>query len=432
MEGLAALAPYTEHLLELLSRFSPQDLEVQQHAIRNLDGYASAQFRRLVPRDTRRAAGTFFTGSTLRQRMLTPYRHVIEAGASVVDPACGIGDLLLAAADQLPTKLAPEDRLQRVQRQISGLDLHAPLVDAAAARLALWATLAGSPTVHTSDFKVTVGDALTGQLDLTEFDLVLLNPPYAAVTTKASWATGRVTEAAPFTIDVARRTSPGTRIAAILPDVLRTGSRYEKWRSAMEEYVDIVSIDVVGVFDKWTDVDVFIAHLRRRDSSTPPNHTDSWTEDADAGVASLATLASISVGDVVPHRHTDGHTDSPFLTIDTVPVWATTMETTARIKHDGRLHQPPFVLLRRTSAPTRTGGAIRARGAVYNGTEPAAVENHLIVIRPIDGTLSTCMAIIDMLRHPSTTDWLDRRLRLRHLTVKALRELPLPAIEAGE
>jgi hypothetical protein len=58
------------------------------------------------------------------------------------------------------------------------------------------------------------------------------------------------------------------------------------------------------------------------------------------------------------------------------------------------------------------------------GLESVLVENHLLVCMPRDHKLETCQRLIEALANPQTTEWLDQRLRCRHLTVTALREVP--------
>lgn len=59
---------------------------------------------------------------------------------------------------------------------------------------------------------------------------------------------------------------------------------------------------------------------------------------------------------------------------------------------------------------------------------PVAVENHLIVLKPKDGRYSTCRWLLKALKSPAVTEWLDIRIRCRHLTVGALGEVPLTKI----
>ncbi len=427
--GLGALAPYNDELRDLLRRVHAREAGSFDGAAAHLDGRANSEFRRLVPLSDRRAAGTFFTSSLLRARVVSRYKRFIADGGHVIDPACGLGDLLLAAADLIPANLSAEQRAAQARSVLYGRDHHAPLVEAAASRLALWAAVAGTAGHRTgpTGAPVEVGDAFDDDVNWERFGLVLLNPPYAArrLQDPVSWSSGSVTAAAPFTLDILERVRPGTMVAAILPDVLRSGARYGKWRSEVGRLADLDEVDSVGAFDSWTDVDVFVAHLRRRDPARRQHGSGAWQPSPATGAPTLGDFASLAVGDVVPHRDVPAGDERPYLTVQALPAWATTVATEQRIRHLGRLHEPPFVALRRTSAPTRTPGAVRARAAVYAGDGPVAVENHLIVVRPHDASVGTCMQLMELLALSETTEWLDRRLRLRHLTLTALRELPV-------
>jgi hypothetical protein len=82
---------------------------------------------------------------------------------------------------------------------------------------------------------------------------------------------------------------------------------------------------------------------------------------------------------------------------------------------------PPFVVVRRTS---RVGQSHRAVGTIVTGSEPVAVENHLLVLIPRHSSLPKCRDLIRVLRSGQTNEWFDRRIRCRHLTAAALRQLP--------
>ncbi len=54
-----------------------------------------------------------------------------------------------------------------------------------------------------------------------------------------------------------------------------------------------------------------------------------------------------------------------------------------------------------------------------------AVENHLIVLRPKDGTIGKCKKLVKFLKGESTNQWFNQRIRCRHLTVSAVKDMPL-------
>jgi hypothetical protein len=85
------------------------------------------------------------------------------------------------------------------------------------------------------------------------------------------------------------------------------------------------------------------------------------------------------------------------------------------------LKQPPFVAIRRTSSPSDT---FRAAGTLVIGKQMIAAENHLIIARPKSGSIDDCRKLLRMLRNPDTNNFLNQRIRCRHLTVSAVREIP--------
>lgn len=408
----------------------PASLNAEAH----LDGLAYQRLRQDVPVETRRTFSTFFTNSTLGTRLVAPYRHIIARGATVLDPACGIGDLLIAAFSVLPRTWSAVQLERHVSTHFFGRELIDVLAAIARDRLRLTMNLAvgslSSPPA-TSLPLIQPGDGLDTDVPYTTARLVLLNPPYGRrlLPRSIDWAEGLTSEAAPFTLQVLDRCQAGTKVAAILPDVLRSGSRSAKWRDQVERVASLDRIEVVGLFDTWTDVDVFIAHLivRKSRSAHKPRASAPWYGDttSDSSNYILANVASVSIGDVVPHRHAEQGPDVPYLSVQTTPIGATITTAPFR-KFPGRLHKAPFVVVRRTSAPTRTGGSRLAPSVIHTNLGAVAVENHLIVLKPIAENLESCRRLAAQLVDPSVTSWLDKRLRTRHLTKQALLELPLP------
>src|ERR1022692_1045587 len=101
--------------------------------------------------------------------------------------------------------------------------------------------------------------------------------------------------------------------------------------------------------------------------------------------------------------------------------WKTVRKFDYKRRHKGSAYHPPFVAIRRTSRP---GDLFRATATVVEGKQPVAVENHIIVCLPKDGTFKTCAALMAQLKSDKVNKHLDARIRCRHLTVGVVRQIP--------
>lgn len=385
-------------------------------ATRAMDGEAGAVVRRLYTLDLRRSRGAFFTPSDLARVLVKPHANAIRAGARILDPACGAADLLLAAADYIPDRGAATWR-----RQLRGFDIDSDLIALASQRLRLKFRLS-APNARTSTATAT------GTLQCADFfevparlvraaDLILLNPPYSMTLAPGDWphGEGTVTNAALFLSKTIERAREGTYISAILPDVLRSGSRYDRWRTAIATSCEISEVRTIGQFDRWTDVDVFMLRLRvgavsvAREWPTPQTNPNSVSAHFD-----------VTVGSVVPHRHADDGPTHPYIHARSLSGKRVLTKVIERRGFRGTVVAPPFVAIRRTSRP---GDRSRCLATLVVGDTPIAVENHIICAQPKNGTRKKCEELLKLLQHPATISWLDERIRCRHLTVKAIREI---------
>lgn len=419
---------YVDELRELAVRAGRAGLEAAERARTwaELDGNASRVFRRRVALDIRRDEGTFFTGHTLAARLVAPQAGAIREGASVCDPACGLGDLLLAAARHLPIVGTLAETLELWGRQLRGHDLRADLVSTTKVRLYLLAMARGAeagvaPHPDEAFPLITVGDFFEVDHAL-EARVLLLNPPYGRVQAPDSvdWARGSVSEAAIFAEHALEKLGDDSRFCAILPDVLRSGSRYQAWRERVESLARPTSITPMGQFHPTTDVDVFLLRARRN----PRARGASWWPPPPEAATRVQDLFDVSVGAVVPHRHADEGSEIAYVYARLLPATGVYTVGTVRRGFDGTTVRPPFVAIRRTCRPVKQGSRVLA--SIVAGKEPVAVENHLLVARPHSGTLSDCRRLVTLLSSQETSDWLDQRIRCRHLTVGAVQQLPWP------
>ena len=393
-----------------------------------LDGQANLILRQTMPLQERRKLGAFFSGSDLRRTALPCETSGPMEPESVLDPAVGAGDLLLEAARNLPAHSDPLVTLQWWEPLLHGRDKEPDFVRLAKARLVLLAVSRGSlePSclnIHLDEVfpEIRVGDGLDLLRNGWTGDHIVMNPPYtfSAVSPGTDWSSGKTSLAATFLATAIGKAQPGTRLTAILPDVIRTGSRYQRLRSHVEDHLRIFEAKVYGQFDAWTDVDVFI--LRGVAGKHSPTAAMSpWWKQATG--ETLGDRCEVRVGPVVPHRHQETGPQQPFLHAQGVPLGGTFSVDDAETRgFQQTSFTPPFVVVRRT---TRPGDWARGAGTLICGTTATQVENHLIVVKPKDGSVETCQHMVDMLALKSSKKWLDGRIRCRHLTVRALKEMP--------
>lgn len=416
---VGGFVPYVEQLESLAASrhafIDPTELSV------HLDGEAGRRLRGVVTIEELRELGAFFTGELLAKRLVDLVPHDRRR---YVDPACGCGDLLLAASKRLQVNSSLEKTLARWNRHLLGRDLVPAFVRAARARLVLAALSRGAVPAADLDrpaellTNIAVADGLT--VRPLPGDAVLLNPPYGRVPapTGCGWTSGMTTEAALFLDRILDACSPGAHVAAILPEVLRAGSRYERFRSLVERRLAVGTIQPAGVFDALTDVDVFLLTGDARRAGTAA--LARWTPRIHG--ARLGDLCEVSVGALVDYRDPGLGPWHAYLDArgrggmrEAVP--------RRRRRFRGTVVRPPFVVIARTNRPNQGAGP-RIRATIVRGKRPVAVENHLLVLKPYDHTVRGCQALVRMVESARTSEFLDERLRCRHLTVGAVEEIP--------
>ncbi len=395
-----------------------------------LNGQPGRELRRLVPLETRRADGAFFTGSLLAKRVVTQFLSTVPRDSVICDPACGAGDLLIAATNRLSIQPDLRATLRGWANVLRGYDIHEHFVEATRLRIVLAAIARGSRAHGTTLENLTsllsgirVSDGLLG--DLHDVNVILMNPPYGSRPAPAgcTWATGLVSGAAVFTAQLLLGIPPATKVVAILPDVLRTGTRYRKWRCEIEQRLNIATLNIVGIFDNWADIDVFTMHGDTRAFHDKQGSPITWWKASTAELR-ITDRFDVHVGGVVPHRDPETGPWRKYLharTISSLEKFNVASAPSRRF--DRKTFRPPFVAVRRTSRPDDRQ---RAVGTIIVGDSEVAVENHLIVISPRSRTLRDCEKLIQVLRHDTTTEWLNERIRCRHLTVRAVADIPWP------
>jgi hypothetical protein len=429
---MKAFRPYVGSLHELLKRSTRMPAEANSKAAIEaaLNGQPAAELRRCISISRLRAAGAFFTGSALAHRAIAAAGlSKLKRDAIVLDPTCGVGDLLVALVEHLPRSNDFVSTLSEWGERILGRDVQPEFVRATKLRLAL-AAIGGAPLLHTLQLPgirelfpgISAGSSLTDDDSFGAASHILINPPFTQVASPADckWGSGKVNSAALFMDACVTRSEPGTRIVAILPDVLRSGSRYDRWRSLFQKRVDLSRVEIVGRFDRHADVDVFIAVGSIRKKIRPIGKAN-WVPSQKDNGSTIGEKFDVSVGAVVSYRDPRCGPSHPFLQARGIPAWDEVRSISDHRRFRGRTFKPPFVVVRRTSRP---GDKHRAVGTIIRGQSSVAVENHLLVLKPKNATLAMCRQLLVLLQQDGTTNMLNRRIRCRHLTVLSLRELP--------
>jgi hypothetical protein len=422
-EGFARYVAQLEGLLVFCSDIEHPERDRIELA---LDGEPGRELRRHYSVNDLRASGTFLTGSKLANTLAARTMPWTPENAVFCDPACGAGDLLVAAARYLPLGGDLETTLCGWGGRLAGFDVQPLLVRAAKIRLALLAISRGMKHGDRNGLDldqlfphIRVRDG-TRSWHLPPGPIyVLLNPPFTRIPAPPGcrWAGGSVSQAALFIEACLRQTVQPLQIHAILPDVLRTGSRYERWRRFVSQKASIGDVVRLGLFDQWTDVDVFAARFEVPGVKSACD----WGAPSKMATGSVGDQFEIRVGSIVPYRHHHKGPWLPFAHARLLPLWERVTDLPERIQSNERSFRPPFVLVRRTSRP---GDRFRAAGTIITGKQNVAVENHLLAVLPKDRTLRSCRALLAVLQHPASSEWLNQRICCRHLTVSALRDLP--------
>lgn len=428
---------YSDRLLRLADTLNTGPWHENRGDVQSaLNGQAAEQLRALVPRGVRRAEGAFFTGSAVRER----FEQLLEDSPSFWDPACGAGDLLLAAAGKLPLASSMADTLRHWGASLHGGDLQPSFVQTARIRLFLLAAARHKERGDNIDIDVHAGTNLLKGVKVAnayaQFEkrrsysgTVLLNPPFGSVQAPpgCSWSSGSVSQAALMALMAASKLAIGQQFVAILPDVLRSGSRYARWRSSLEAILDLNHIDIYGQFDDYTDIDVFLLSGHRRRRSVAGSRASSLWWPHRSATSTVGDNFNVSVGTVVDNRDPHSGPSVPFLIARDLGDAMRIEEPDRSRRFSGRLFMPPFVAVRRTSRPgLRAGGSARAAGTLVTGSQEIAVDNHIIAAEPRDGSIKKCSQLIDVLNSNETSVWLDSRIRCRHLTVGVIRSIPWP------
>lgn len=387
-----------------------------------LNGHPYAEFRRHVDIEFRRSRGCFFSGQDIANKLAGALTDILPSSAKIIDPTCGIGDLLLGYANSLPIKKELTETLYWWGEALIGIDLDARLVKLTKIRLLLLAKYRGgfSGPVWGVDKlfpNIICGDMFDQAELIQQCDGILSNPPFCSVdrAEHSAWGSGLVNSAALFLEFILKNKKAGAPVSIVLPEVLRCGTRYSRFRKHVVATGVSGPAQSVGQFDAWTDVDVFLTLLRDGSGGAL------WNSRGVSTSKTLGDFFDVRVGPVVPHRETGKGPWRPYICARSLPAWRREYSTEIHKRFTGTVFTPPFVAVRRTSRP---GDRHRAVGTIVLGNKPVAVENHLLVLLPKSGGQKQCRLALKLLQQKETADFLNSVMRCRHLTTVSIRSIP--------
>lgn len=414
--------PLTSHNDAMREFLLSSDVERLRNSV-DLDDIDDV-LRKLLSIDEMREAGSFFTGQSLASKAISSFKRPITLSSVILDPTCGAGNLLIEASRKLGIETTLTETLKVWGKVLWGYDIHHHFIEAAKIRIVIEAINRGVEQNCELDeaFKflsnIYVKDALTiDSKELERVTHIVMNPPFTIWPSPKInyWKEGNV-NAAGIIFDKYLRVIPNNcLISAILPDVLRSGSRYSEFRQFVSASME-GDVTICGRFNRKTDVDVFLlSGISKGNENKIHWHTAINKE------TSVADYFEVRTGPLVAYRDPEEGNEYAYFYPKNCPKWEVVKYASERRRFSGKVLQPPFIVIKRTSSPSDRS---RASATLINLNELVAIENHMIVVTPKDGKVNTCKKLMKVLQSQQTNDFLNERIRLRHLTVGVIKDIP--------
>lgn len=381
--------------------------------------------RQCLSMEEMKEAGSFFTGQALATKLVKSFSRAITSESRILDPTCGAGNLLIECSRMLGVHETLSQTISSWGEVLWGFDIHESFIEATKLRLIIEALNRGvikdcginDALQYFKNIKVVDTLSIT-KAEIEEITHVVLNPPFTSWNSpnKYYWKKGKVNAAGIVLDHYLRILEPNTFIAAVLPDVLRSGSRYGDFR-------DFCSLKMIGSclpfgrFNSKTDVDVFILTGHRCDKDISQIK---WQEVINSQ-SKLSDKFDVCIGPLVSYRDELVGDEYPYLHSKNTPSWSTITEFKETRKFKGKVISSPFIVIKRTSSPS---DKYRANATLINSKGMVAVENHLIVVKPKISSIKECKKLMKALYSQKTNDFLNKTIRMRHLTVQSIKDIP--------
>ena len=309
--------PTQLHLEPVPSQITSQMQDMKAHLtgmeVIEASHFIGTLYTQWMPRRTRSALGAFYTPPAIGQRLLD---MATEAGvdwssARVLDPACGGGVFLVAAAQRMASAAPPRGHwdLKDIARRVRGCELD-PFAAWMARTFLMLALSRLDGASRTSDISsVKVCNSLEYEFEENNFDLVIGNPPYGRITLAPELRQkfrrslfGHANLYGVFTDLALRLSRPGGIIAFVTPTSFLAGEYFKALRSLLALEAPPVSLDFIaarkGVFADALQ-EILLATYRR--GGSPSRGKVHFIAPAKDGQITLAAIGSFRLPPVL-HR----------------------------------------------------------------------------------------------------------------------------------
>lgn len=185
-----------------------------------------------------------------------------------------------------------------------------------------------------------------------------------------------------------------------------------------------------GEHDVWLESDSMASEIRRAVplqavAASKPDGAARWATEATSvrsqAFGTVGGCFTARVGSVVPRRTPGTVSRAPFVTARAMQPWISIDQVESEAPMANRFDSGRFVVVRRTSSP-RDGQRIRANLAT--DTRAIGVENSHMVLARLIGGVAACHRLMANLFDPRTNEYVNDRIRCRHLTVDSVRGMP--------
>ena len=414
--------------IEMLKESIKENIDnIRKSVEQNNTEKITENIRDILSAEYLKTLGAFFTNQPLAAKAIKQFQTTITDDSIVLDPNCGIGSLLLECSHQLSVCEKLSDTLKQWNHVLRGFDIQADFIEITKLRITLEALHRGAKKDCSIEEAISylnnieLQDALTlSKESVNNVTHLFMNPPFLAVQApkRDYWGKGKTNSAAVFFDYYLRLLPENTNIVAILPDVLRSGSNFTHFRRFISDAMR-GKLQIWGRFSSNVDVDVFILSGIK----TNNNPLIEWNKNAQfSRVATLASEYDVCVGSLVAYRDKQQGQIYPYFHSKNCKTWEVITAVSETKAFSGKTIQPPCILIKRTSSPS---DKFRAAAVLIDLPQLIAVENHLIVVTPKDGTLKSCQKLLEILAKQKVNDFLNERIRTRHLTVEVVKSIPL-------